>query len=62
MFILNDMSIVWYGNRAGHQYEYININNINNNMTPYKTNGNKEESNIVLSGNCRRHHNAELKT
>ena len=27
--------IIWYGNRAGHQYTWINISNINRTWTPY---------------------------
>jgi len=47
--LLNDINIIWYGNRIGHQYRWINTNSINKTRTPYIRNGSIDETNFVLT-------------
>ena len=58
---LNDTNIIWYGIQVGHQYMYINTNNIDNTWAPYNTNGSKDESNIVFMRKSQRTSQHEIK-
>ena len=47
MLLLNNMNIIWYWFCVGHQYTWMNTNNKDKTWTSYKTNGSKDETNIV---------------
>jgi len=49
VLLLHDKKIIWHKNTVGHKYAYINTNNIYKTWTPDKTNGNKDEPNIVFT-------------
>jgi len=49
-------------NRYGHHYMQTSTNNVNKTWALLQTTGGKDESNIVLCGNGKGHHNTELRT
>ena len=52
---------VRYGHPVGHKFTQTSTNNINKTWNPYKTNGNKDQTNIILRCNRNGHHVRELK-
>jgi len=47
---------------VGHHYTQTNTNDLNKTRTLLHITEGKDEANIVLCGNCSKHHNIELRT